>query len=330
MRWSIQTFFRWLWPETGRWSAVVLLALTVSVVATPVVAETFILAPGDDVIGALATIPSVYEDTLPDLGRRYGVGYEEMVRANPDVDVWLPGDGTEILFPTQYVLPRAPRVGIVVNLAEYRLYFFSTRNGIMEVSTFPISIGRMDWSTPLGRAAIVAKVRNPAWYPPASVRREHEAEGDPLPKVVPPGPDNPLGDYAMRLSVPGYLIHGTNKPDGVGMRVSHGCIRMYPEDIASLFPRVTLETPVELVNQPYKIGWSGNKLLLEVHPLLEENTEEEERGLTAITELYVYATRKRTARVDWQRVERVYAEKRGIPVVIGTAANPSPPAVAAD
>ncbi|HHQ14366.1 MAG TPA: hypothetical protein ENK16_05015, partial [Chromatiales bacterium] len=258
MRWSIQTFFRWLWPETGRWSAVVLLALTVSVVATPVVAETFILAPGDDVIGALATIPSVYEDTLPDLGRRYGVGYEEMVRANPDVDVWLPGDGTEILLPTQYVLPRAPRVGIVVNLAEYRLYFFSTRNGIMEVSTFPISIGRMDWSTPLGRAAIVAKVRNPAWYPPASVRREHEAEGDPLPKVVPPGPDNPLGDYAMRLSVPGYLIHGTNKPDGVGMRVSHGCIRMYPEDIASLFPRVALETPVELVNQPYKIGWSGN------------------------------------------------------------------------
>ncbi len=330
MTWSLMMIPRKLRPGASRCVVAVVLALSVSVVATPGLAETFILAPGDDVIGALATIPSVYEDTLPDLGRRYGIGYEEMIRANPGVDVWLPGDGTEILLPTQYVLPRAPRVGIVVNLAEYRLYFYSTRDGIMEVSTFPISIGRMDWSTPLGRAAIVAKVRNPAWYPPESVRREHAAEGDPLPKVVPPGPDNPLGDYAMRLSVPGYLIHGTNKPDGVGMRVSHGCIRMYPEDIASLFPRVTLETPVELVNQPYKIGWSGNDLMLEVHPLLEENAEEEEHGLTAITELYVYATRKRTARVDWQRVERVYAEKRGIPVVIGTAIGLSSNAVASD
>ena len=280
-------------------------------------AEVFLLS--DDVIGATGQVTAVYEDTLVDLGRRHGVGYEEMVRANPGVDVWLPGEGTPVMLPTRYVLPDTPRRGVVINLAEYRLYYYGDDPTADRVSTFPISIGKMDWSTPLGRAAITAKTKNPAWYPPKSVREEYAADGRTLPRVVPPGPDNPLGNYALRLSVPGYLIHGTNRPAGVGMRVTHGCIRMYPEDIDWLFPQVDVQTPVYLVNQPYKIGWQGDALMLEVHRPLEEDENNSFRGLTIITELYVRATRDRPADVDWSQVELAYAQRNGIPVRIGTA-----------
>jgi L,D-transpeptidase ErfK/SrfK len=295
-------------------------------------AEIFPLAAGDGVIGAVGEITATYEDTLTDIARRHGLGYREMVSANPGVDPWLPGEGSPVKLPTQFVLPVAPRQGLVVNIAEYRVYFFSTESGETRVSTFPISIGRMDWSTPLGRASVVSKVRNPAWYPPDSIRAEHEAEGRPLPKVVPPGPDNPLGAYAMRLSVPGYLIHGTNRPAGVGMRVTHGCIRMYPEDIEWLFPKVPANSAVQLVNQPYKWGWLGDDLYLEVHAPLEDDAVALDRGLTAITELYVAQTRDRAADVDWQLVDRVYAEQLGVPVRVGSAVigNGAAPAVAAN
>ncbi|MDJ0927326.1 MAG: L,D-transpeptidase family protein [Gammaproteobacteria bacterium] len=282
-------------------------------------AEVFLLSAGDDVIGATGEVTAVYEDTLVDLGRRHGVGYEEMVRANPGVDVWLPGEGTAVNLPTRFVLPDTPRRGVVINIAEYRLYYYDAGAPDGRVSTFPISIGKMDWSTPLGRAAITAKSKNPAWYPPQSVREEYAADGRILPRVVPPGPDNPLGNYAMRLSVPGYLIHGTNRPAGVGMRVTHGCIRMYPEDIDWLFPQVSVNTPVYLVNQPYKIGWQGDALMLEVHRPLEEDENNNNRGLTIITELYVRATRARPAEVDWSQVELAYNQGSGIPVRIGTA-----------
>jgi L,D-transpeptidase ErfK/SrfK len=182
----------------------------------------------------------------------------------------------------------------------------------------------MDWNTPLGRAAITAKTRKPAWYPPASIREEYAAEGRELPRVVPPGPDNPLGEYALRLSVPGYLIHGTNRPAGVGMRVTHGCIRMFPEDIEWLFPRVQVKTAVRLVNQPVKLGWRGDDVMLEVHPTLEEDATGRERGMTFITERYVELTRERPAAVDWQLVEQVYREQRGIPVHVGSAAAAAP------
>ena len=146
------------------------------------------------------------------------------------------------------------------------MYYFVKQNDQLVVATFPISIGRMDWQTPLGRSSITNKVQKPAWYPPASIREEWAADGRELGSMVPPGPDNPLGDYALRLSIPGYLIHGTNKPDGVGMQVTHGCIRMFPEDIEWLFPKIPVNTPVRIVNQPSKMGWSGNDLFLEVHP----------------------------------------------------------------
>ena len=228
-------------------------------------------AEGHDVVGAVATIIAAYDDTLVDIARRHGLGYQDIVRANPGVNVWLPGEGTEIVLPNRFVLPPGPRVGLILNLAEFRMYYFPEAKAgeVAKVHTYPMSIGRMDWETPLGNTSIVAMAKNPAWYPPQSVRDEHAADGDPLPRVVPPGPDNPLGTRALRLGIPGYLIHGTNRPAGVGMRVSHGCVRMFPEDVEFLFDRIRVKTAVRIINVPVKIGWDGETLVAEVHTLLE-------------------------------------------------------------
>ena len=254
---------------------IVIVAAAVTAICTlacdPARAEIYELPPeGFDVIGAVSTIVARHEDTLVDLARRHGLGYEDIVRANPEVNPWLPGAGTEIVLPTRYVLPPGPREGVILNLAEYRMYYYPEpgEGQTPVVMTYPISIGRMDWETPIGRTRIISKVRDPAWYPPKSVREEHAAEGRPLPNIVPPGPDNPLGRFAMRLDIPGYLIHGTNRPAGVGMRVTHGCIRMFPEDIEHLFEKIDVRTPVRIINEPVKIGWFGDELVMEVHPVL--------------------------------------------------------------
>ncbi|MCK6370145.1 MAG: L,D-transpeptidase family protein [Gammaproteobacteria bacterium] len=259
-----------------------------------------------------------------DIGKRTGLGYEELRRANPGVDVWLPGEGTEIVLPKRFVLPVAAREGVIVNIAEFRLYYFKQSDGAQSVATFPVSIGRMDWSTPLGRHRIAAKQVRPTWYPPKSIREEHAADGRFLATAVPPGPDNPLGEYAMRLSVSSYLIHGTNKPAGIGMQVTHGCIRMNPEDISWLFPQIRVGTPVQIVNQPVKFGWSPDGLFLEVHPVIDGDTQSTERGMTVLTEAYVEATRERPADIDWQLVEEVYRAKLGIPLRVGTDAVSQP------
>ena len=246
-------------------------------------AEVFELPPpGQDVIGALTTVQARHDDTLLDIARRHGLGYEDIVRANPDVDTWLPGEGTDVVLPTRYVLPPGPRHGVILNLAEYRLYYFPepAAGEPAVVMTYPISIGRMDWATPLGRTSVVAKARNPSWYVPDSIRAEHAEAGDPLPRIVPPGPDNPLGKHAMRLGLPGYLIHGTNRPAGVGMRVTHGCIRMFPEDIGFLFEKLPLKTPVRIINEPVKVGWAGEELFVEVHRTLESAPPAEEEPLS--------------------------------------------------
>ena len=248
-----------------------LLLLQVSILQTALGATYDIPADGSDVIGEISVTTATFDDTLLDIARRHGVGYQDIVRANPGVNVWVPGDGTDVILPTQFVLPPGPREGIVLNLAEYRLYYFPqpAPGETAQVITYPISIGRQDWETPIGVTKIVAKAVNPSWYPPQSVREEHAAEGRPLASVVPPGPDNPLGKHAMRLGLPGYLIHGTNKPAGVGMRVTHGCLRMFPEDIESLFDLVNVNTRVRIINEPVKIGWRGEELVMEVHPVLE-------------------------------------------------------------
>ena len=302
-------------------------------------AEQFELPPdGDDVVGAVTVIPARADDTLLDIARRHGLGYEEIVRANPNVDIWLPGEGTEVLLPTRYVLPPGSRKGVILNLAEYRMYYFpEPKDGEQAVvMTYPMSIGRMDWETPLGLARVVSKVRNPTWYPPESVRAEHAADGDPLPRIVPPGPKNPLGEFAMRLSIPGYLIHSTNRPAGVGMRVTHGCVRMFPEDIRFLFDQVSVNTPVRIINEPVKVGWHGDELVMEVHRALDEapidsetrqitnpeqrkdaNQQPERNVLTALTEQFVAATNTRAGTLDWQRAEELLDRADGVPVLIG-------------
>ncbi|HEX7081938.1 MAG TPA: L,D-transpeptidase family protein [Gammaproteobacteria bacterium] len=292
-----------------------LLALAVSVAD----AAEYLLPKGHDVIGEVRYVTARYEDTFVALARQYDLGYEELKDANPGVDAWLPGEGTRIVLPTQYVLPRAPREGIVVNVAELRLYYYPA-DAPDKVFTYPISIGRLDWTTPLGKTTVVDKARNPTWYPPESIREEHAARNDPLPAVVPPGPDNPLGKHALYLGIPGYLIHGTNRPSGVGMRVTHGCVRMFPEDIEALFARVPIGTPVRIVNQPYKAGWSeGGELYLEAHPPLAEEVEAGRWTLTELTREFVAATEERAARVDWGLAESVMRDALGMPFAVSLA-----------
>ena len=306
-------------PRLGEMRKIVLTVFILSaLLIQPAAAREYVLPEADGVFGEVASIQSIYEDTLLDIGRRHRLGYEEITRANPTVDVWIPGDGTSVSLPTQFVLPQARRNGLVINIAEYRMYYFVNNGDEMTVATFPISIGRMDWQTPLGRSSITNKVHKPTWYPPASIRKEWADDGRELGSSVPPGPDNPLGDYALRLSIPGYLIHGTNKPDGVGMQVTHGCIRMFPEDIEWLFPKIPLNTPVQIVNQPSKMGWSGNELFLEVHPAIAQGDETAERSLTEITEAYVKATQNQPAEVDWELVNEVFRTQSGIPVKVGS------------
>jgi L,D-transpeptidase ErfK/SrfK len=291
--------------------------------------------PGYDVIGAVSTITARHEDTLVDIARRHGLGYEDIVRANPDVNIWMPGEGTEVILPTRFVLPAGPRRGVILNLAEYRLYYFpqAVPGKTTYVMTYPISIGRMDWETPLGLTRIISKVNNPSWYVPQSVLDEHVANGNPLPRIVPPGPDNPLGKFAMRLGLPGYLIHGTNRPAGVGMRVTHGCVRMFPEDIEFLFGKVDLNTPVRIINDPVKMGWDGNQLVMEVHPVLEvalppeavEAIPDEEPAADAVaqdplayvTEQFIVTTGERAGQLDWRLVEQVVDRSDGIPIPVG-------------
>ncbi|MAR74677.1 MULTISPECIES: L,D-transpeptidase family protein [Halomonas] len=211
-------------------------------------------------------------DTLLDIARRHNLGYREIVRANPDVSLWIPGEGTEVTIPGRFILPDAERTGIVINIAELRLYYYPEVDDgeTPRVETYPIGIGREGFGTPLGVTETTMNIENPAWYPPESVQREARARGEKAPSVVPPGPDNPLGDHAIILGFDGYLIHGTNQPDGIGMRASRGCIRMFPEDIESIFDRVPPNTQVQIVNQPIKIGWEEEQPLVQAFPPLEE------------------------------------------------------------
>ena len=283
-------------------------------------AQIFPLAPDQDSIGEAGQTTSERQDTLPDIARRYHLGFDEINAANPGVDTWLPGEGTQIRLPLERLLPNVPRIGIVINLPDGRLYFF--RNDAEHrpvVETHPISVGKMDWKTPIGVTTIVRKERNPTWYPPKSVRETHlKDDGDILPESIPPGPKNPLGMFAMRLGIPGgaYLIHGTNLPVGVGMQITHGCIRLYPEDIEFMFNEVPVGMPVRIVNQRIKTGWVDGALYLEVHHPLDGVDPSEVEDLTALTRAIVAATAERRVIIDWDTAERVFDQQRGEPTRI--------------
>ncbi|MEC9482628.1 MAG: L,D-transpeptidase family protein [Halomonas sp.] len=310
------------------WLAMGLLAVPPAVLAEePVLSEAveaqaslptghYPLPDKGDVVGEVQIVKASHEDTLFSIGHRYGVGYEEIRRANPEVSVWVPGEGTEVVIPTRFVLPPGPREGIVVNVAEMRLYYYppAAKGETPIVETYPVSVGRMDWKTPLGETRITAKAKDPAWYPPASIIKEHAEQGDMLPSVVPPGPDNPLGPFAMRLGIPGYLIHGTNKPLGVGMRVTHGCIRMLNEDIARLFPRVPVETPVRLINAPFKLGWSSDgALFVQAYPSLEESGDTPVSRITGALDTVSAAVKGKEYPVDYARLRKAIESPSGMP-----------------
>jgi L,D-transpeptidase ErfK/SrfK len=333
--------------------------------------------PGNDLIGQMQSVTARDDETLIDIARDNSLGQDEIVMANPTVDRWLPKGGTKVTIPRQFILPDAPRVGIVLNIPEMRLYFFpgqyetvvskpakpvaakpvavksdrkpgeariaknpkkagqnkpsepaqppqSTvvmKGNPTEVITYPVSIGRMDWRTPLGAAKIAEKLKDPVWRPPESIKKEHAKDGDFLPDVVPAGPMNPLGQFAMRLSVPGYLIHGTgvDKAYGIGMRVTHGCIRMYPEDIAKLYPLVNVGTPVRLVNQPVKLGWEGDDLYMEVHQPLDEDRMSESELLRTAMELIDKQIATRGVTLNGAAVREAVEKPTGIPVLISKA-----------
>lgn len=280
--------------------------------ATPLEVDRFARPlPGDTVIGQLGAVTTHSDDTLPDLARRFDLGFDEITAANPEVDAWVPGEGKKIILPTQHILPRAPQTGLVLNVAAMRLYYYLPHTNY--VMTHPAGIGREEWATPLGRTRIIAKQVDPAWHVPASVRAEHARAGDPLPAVVPPGPDNPLGRHALRLGMPGYLIHGTNKPYGIGMRVSHGCVRLYPEDIANLYRRIPVGTQVTIVNQPYLAGWRHGELYLEAHAPLQERARQDR---SAAEQIIRQVAGERLAEIDWARVRETIREQRGIPLPV--------------
>ena len=286
----------------------------------------FTVAPDQDVVGRLQVTIARHEDTLTDIARRFNVGFQEIIRANPGVDPWLPGEGTPVVLPTEFVLPDAPREGLVLNLAAMRLYYYPKREkgAPIEVITHPIGIGKVGWVTPEGSTKVVARVKDPVWTPPVSVRKEHAKDGDILPAKVPPGPDNPLGRHMMRLGWPSYLIHGTNKPPGVGMRSSHGCIRLYPEDIEGLYESIPIGTRVTVVNQPYLLGWRGGELLVQAY----EPQDDDKRDWSDVAK----ALRQKAARpgatrwkkiaahadsIDWDAIRLAAAKPRGIALPLG-------------
>ena len=273
----------------------------------------------DDMIGTLRHVITAYEDTLLDLARANGLGYVEMIAANQGIDPWVPGENTPIVLPTAHVLPDAERHGLVVNLAEHRLYYFGPDGA--EPETFPLGVGREGWGTPLGSTEIVRKKERPTWFPPESIR----AKKPHLPKAVPPGPHNPLGSHALYFDWPSYLIHGTNMPWGVGRRVSHGCIRLYPEDIARLFELVPVGTPVQVISQAIKIGWYGGELYVEAHPEAEQADELEWTGQIESVDarsradaLYRIITQAGAAqdRLDWHLIRKALEERSGVPVQV--------------
>ncbi|GAB4356363.1 MAG: L,D-transpeptidase family protein [Gammaproteobacteria bacterium] len=296
--------------------------LAVLFASAPLEAREYPLPPEDvDLIGCLREALVEEGDTLLDVARRHNIGQEEILLANPRIDRWLPDIATTVLIPSRYILPRAARRGIVINVPEMRLYYYPPdylgRHTM--VVTHPISVGRMDWTTPLGETRIIAKVKDPSWRPPESIRREAAEQGELLPKVVPPGPDNPLGRYALRLAVPGYLIHSTNKPYGVGMRVTHGCVRMYPEDIEPLFQEIPLDTPVQIVDQPIKLGWLADTLYIEVHPPLEEAEVDDEALLRLALDQLQIEHNLRPLQLKGGALRKALREKNGIPTPIGEA-----------
>ena len=281
---------------------------------------TFTVAPDEQLVGSTSSYVTRQEDTLLDVARDNDLGYAQLMVANPGIDPWLPGAGRQAVLPTQYLLPDGPRSGIVINLAEQRLYYF--RDGGREVETYPIGTGADANLTPIGLTRIVAKEPNPIWIPPPSIR----AERPDLPARILPGPDDPLGDFALHLAWPTYLLHGTNKPYGVGRHVSHGCIRLYPEDIDPLFHQVSVGTPVRMIEEYVRLARVDGELYLAVYPSRAQIDDIDNNRPIAVdvphdlVDRVVAAAKPDLDRIDWKAVGQAGRSRNGIPVQITRAA----------
>ena len=273
----------------------------------------FWVAKEDDVIGRLAVIRLERGDTLPDIARHFSLGINTVSAANPGVDIWVPEAGGRILLPLSFILPDTSRKGIVINLAAMRLFYFRKDGKLLAVSTYPVGIGTTEQPTPMGKMYITRKKFQPTWYVPAVIAKDHREKGDLLPAKVPPGPLNPLGEYALYLSKSGYLVHGTNKPASIGLRATYGCIRLYPEDIKRLYENTPVKTPVRIINQPYLVGRRDGIIYLEAHKPFEGSiTTDLKKTYAKLRNI----EKKSGQTLDWKKVGKVMGEARGFPVPI--------------
>jgi L,D-transpeptidase ErfK/SrfK len=288
--------------------------------ALPASAMEFPLEKGQVAVGAVDTVVAKDDDTMLDLARQFDDGYVDFMAANPGVNPWHPGDGKTIAIPNFFILPDAPRTGIVINLAERRIFYFPP--GGKTVETYPAGVGVRADATPLGTTRVVLKEDGPVWRPPPSIR----AERPDLPAAIYPGPDDPLGDYALRLGWTNYLIHGTNKPDSVGRNVSHGCLHIYPEDIERLFHEVPVGTQVRSINQAVEAGWIDGRLYVEVHPTKDQADEIDfNQPMTPavppeLMQRVAKAAGDRAELVDWDAVRMAGLAATGIPTPVTPAA----------
>ncbi len=310
---SLQDFFG---TAPGYREEIVVVPLEQRPVEEPLSANHFVLeSERQSVVGVPQVVFTTADDTLSDLARAYGLGYDELIAANPGVDPWLPGENVPVLLPTQFVIPDVPREGIVLNIATKRLFYFPAvpEGEAAIVKTFPIGIGRVGWETPLGVTTVIAKAKDPQWYVPLSVRQEHAALGDPLPAVIPAGPENPLGHRVLKLEMPGYLIHGTNQPYGVGMRVSHGCVRLYPENIEYLYELVEIGETVAIINEPFLVGRLDGELYFEGHAPLEDDAVTAEERLDLLLERWNGETESGFDDDDLERARTLAIAASGMP-----------------
>ncbi len=295
------------------WMFACAIVLAAALQTAPADAVVYSFSSPDDIIGTVREHKVRPNESLIEIARHFGLGYNEIMEANPGLDPFVPGAGKKVEIPSSWILPDVTSYsGLVINLAELRLYYFFDRQRIHYVMTFPIGIGREGLDTPIGVFTVMQKIVHPAWYVPDSIRKEEPS----LPAVVPPGPDNPLGSHALRLSLGTVLIHGTNRPYGIGRRVSHGCIHLYPEDIPKLFASVRSGTKVTIVRQPIKVGVKGDRVYIEAH------SDDSADGPRKANEGYydeavrLLAKKKLLARVSTKKLYSALEKRLGIPIDI--------------
>ncbi|WP_250657043.1 L,D-transpeptidase family protein [Alkalimarinus coralli] len=282
-------------------------------------AKEFSWSQQHDIIGEKRVVTTKYEDTLSDLGESNNIGFNEIVTANPGVDAWLPGEGNKVIVPSEYILPSI-REGVVINLHEYRLYYFPKEGG--KVITYPVGIGTQKTPSPLVETTVELKLEKPNWYPPASVRAEYLKEnGKEMARMFPPGPENPLGPYAIKLDLPGYFLHGTNKAFGIGTKVSHGCIRLYNDDISKLVFQVPNKTPVRFIKEPIKLGMKGDNLYVELHLDDADNISDKKMVQKVIQQTIRLEKRLGAIDLDIYAIENAIKNPLGIPQHIGVKAS---------